>query len=366
VPIFGQTGCPVGYGTPMVPNVPGMRSGVHYPRNWEEFVGWFVEDGDCRDYLDWLRWPNGFICPWCASDSAWQRADGRWDCAGCRRVVSQTAGTVFDKTRTPLTLWFAAAWHMTNQKNGISALGLKRELHLGSAQTAWHMLHRLRSAMVRADRTPLHGEVEVDETLVGGEKHGPRGRGSLGKSLVAVAVELKRPKGYGRCRLSVVPDAGTESLQDFVRANVERGSALVTDGWPSYVGLGRSGDYEHTAINLSASELSAHEELPAVHRVASLLKRWLLGTHQGAVSPEHLQSYLEEFTFRFNRRTSRRPGQLFYRLLEGAVTSEPLTYDQLVKIRRPKGEGNSPTPPTNPQLVRQPLRTTERPWRDVG
>jgi hypothetical protein len=147
--------------------------------------------------------------------------------------------------------------------------------------------------MVRADRTLLRGEVEVDETLVGGEKHGPPGRGALGKTLVVVAVELKRPKGYGRCRLSVVPDAGAQSLQGFVRSNVELGSVLVTDGWPSYVGLGRSGDYEHTTINLSASDLEAHEELPAVHRVASLLKRWLLGTHQGAVSPEHLQSYLE-------------------------------------------------------------------------
>ena len=138
---------------------------MDYPRSWEEFVAWFAEDDDCRDYLDWLRWPNGFVCPWCATTSGWQRVDGRWDCGGCGRVVSQTAGTVFDKTRTPLTLWFSAAWHMTNQKNGISGLGLQRELRLGSAQTAWHMLHRLRSAMVRADRSLLHDEVEVDETL---------------------------------------------------------------------------------------------------------------------------------------------------------------------------------------------------------
>jgi len=177
--------------------VPAVRSGVHYPRSWEEFIAWFGDDGDCRDYLDWLRWSNWFVCPWCASNAGWQRADGRWDCGGCARVISQTAGTIFDKTRTPPPLWFSAAWHMTNQKNAISALGLQRELRLGSAQTAWHMLHRLRSAMVRADRTLLSGEVEVDETLIGAE-HGPPGRGALGKTLVAVAVELKRLKGYGR------------------------------------------------------------------------------------------------------------------------------------------------------------------------
>ncbi|MHB8189912.1 MAG: IS1595 family transposase [Ferrimicrobium sp.] len=181
----------------------------------------------------------------------------------------------------------------------------------------------------------------------------------LGKTPVVVAVDLKRPKGYGRCRLSVVSDARAQSQQGFVQSNVELGSALITDGWPSYVGLGRSGDCKHTTINLSASDLEAHEELPAVHRVVSLPKRWLVDTHQGAVSPKHLQRYLEGFTFRFNRRTSRRPGLLFYRLLEGAVTCGPLTYDQLAKIRRVKRPGHSPTPPTNPQLVRHPLETVE-------
>ena len=140
-------------------------------------------------------------------------------------------------------------------------------------------------------RLLLSGEVEVDETLVGGEQSGPPGRGAVGKTLVAVAVELKRPKGHGRCRLRVVLDASGPSLQGFVRENVQPGSALVADGWPSYIELRKSGDYQHKVINISASQLQAHEELPAVHRVASLLKRWLLGTHQGAVSPEHLQAY---------------------------------------------------------------------------
>lgn len=342
-----------------------LQAGIHYPRSFEEFVTWFKDEDDCRDYLDWLRWGSGFECPHCGSTTGWRRKKGRWDCGECSRVVSPTASTIFDKTRTSLRCWFAAAWHMTNQKNGISALGLKREMHMASTQTAWHLLHRLRSAMVRADRAPLSGEVEVDETFVGGEKSGPGGRGALGKTLVAVAVEL-HPKGaYGRCRLRVVQDAGADSLQGFVRDNVATGSTVLTDGWPSYLGLGSSGDYKHKAINLSASPNQAHEELPAVHLVASLLKRWLLGTHQGSVSPEHLQAYLEGFTFRFNRRRSRRPGLLFYRLLEEAVFCKPLPYTDLAKLRRRKRPGHSPTPPTNPQLVRRPVESTWRPWREA-
>lgn len=342
-----------------------LRAGVDYPKSWEEFVAWFEGEDDCRDYLDWLRWRNGFECPDCGAKVGWRRRNGLWDCANCAKVISPTAGTIFDKTRTPLRLWFVAAWHLTNQKNGISALGLKRELRLGCTQTAWHMLHRLRKAMVRADRTQLFGEVEADETFVGGEQSGPRGRGALGKTMVAVAVELKRPKGYGRCRLRVVPDASGPSLQGFIRENVQLGSALVTDGWPSYRELGDSGDYQHRAVHLTASQREPHEELPAVHRVASLLKRWLLGTHQGAVDPAHLQAYLDEFTFRFNRRNSRRPGLLFYRLLEGSVITPPLTYDQLVQTHKPKRPAQSPSPPVNPQLVRPPLRTAWRPWRTL-
>lgn len=340
-----------------------LRAGVHYPRNWEEFTAWFAEDDECRDYLDWLRWATGFVCPHCSSPKGWRRTDGRWDCGNCSRIVTQTAGTIFDKTRTPLVLWFAAAWHMTTQKNGISALGLRRELDLGSTQTAWHMLHRLRSAMVRADRTLLGGDVEVDETYVGGDEEGPGGRGALGKTLVAVAVELKRPNGFGRCRLSVVADASAPSLQGFVRANVEHGSTLITDAWPSYIGLGRSGDYKHEPINISKSQRDAHEELPAVHRVAALLKRWLLGTHQGSVTADHLQANLDEFTFRFNRRTSRSRGLLFYRLLAGAVAAKPLTYSSLVKTRKPRRDGLQPTPPSSHHRVRQPLGPSRRPWR---
>ena len=339
----------------------GLTGGVDYPNNWEEFVSWFGDDAECRDYLDWLRWPDGFVCPTCgAAGRGWKRGDDRWLCGACNSIASQTAGTIFDKTRLPLTLWFAAGWHLTQQTTGISALGLKKELRLGSTQTAWHMLHRYRVAMVRADRTKLTGDVEVDETFVGGVNPGKSGRGS-GKSIVAVAVELKNPRGYGRCRLQVIPDASGPTLHGFISDHVEVGSVVITDGWGSYTGIDAAGEYTHKAINLSQSPNQAHEELPAVHRVAALLKRWLLGTHQGSVSPQHLQAYLEEFTFRFNRRTSRQRGQLFYRLMEGAVATPPLRYDTLAKIRKPKK--TKPTPPVQPQLTRPEHQPTYRPWR---
>lgn len=340
-----------------------LLAGVHYPRNWEECVAWFAAEADCRDYLDWLRWGQGFVCPHCGAVKGWRRGDGRWPCAGCGRTVSQTAATIFDKSRTPLTLWFAAAWHMAVQKNGISSLGLRQDLELGSTQTAWHMLHRFRSAMVRDERTQLGGSlaVEVDETYVGGEEEGPGGRGALGKCLVVVAIEIKRPRGYGRCRLAVVPNASASALQGFVRTNVQPGSSVITDGWPSYRGLKR--DYQHRPVNVSESEREAHEELPGVHRIASLLKRWLVGTHQGSVLPGHLQAYLDEFTFRFNRRGSRHRGLLFYRLLEGSVAGEPLRYAQLIQRHSPRREGRHPTPPVAPQRVHVRPAATLRPWR---
>ena len=252
---------------------------------------------------------------------------------------------------------------MAVQKNGISSLGLRQELELGSTQTAWHMLHRFRSAMVRAERTQLGGSlaVKVDETYVGGGEEGPGVRGARGKCLVVVAIEIKRPRGYGRCRLAVVPNASASALQGFVRTNVQPGSSVITDGWPSYRGLKR--DYQHRPVNVSESEREAHGELPGVHRIASLLKRWLVGTHQGSVLPGHLQAYLDEFTFRFNRRGSRHRGLLFYRLMEGAVAGEPLRYAQLIPRHSPRREGRHPTPPVAPQRVHVRPAATLRPWR---
>jgi transposase-like protein len=234
-----------------------------------------------------------------------------------------TVGTIFDKTRTPLTTWFEAAWHVTTAKNGLSATTLERTLGT-SYRTAWAMLQRFRVAMVRTDRDWLSGEIEVDETLIGGvERGGKRGRGTT-KSLVVIAVEIKQPKGFGRVRMRHVPDASGASLTAFVCDTVSPGATILTDGWGGYNDLPKHG-YTRKKTIVSSSDDSAHVSMPGVHQIASLLKRWILGTHQGSIVPEHLQSYLEEFTFRFNRRTSATRGLVFRRLLEQAVVKGPIT-----------------------------------------
>jgi transposase-like protein len=224
---------------------------------------------------------------------------------------------------------------MTSAKNGVSAKTLHRLLGFGSYQTAWSRLHRFRAAMVRPARDPLAGEVEVNEIFIGGIKPGKRGRGAEGKALVAVAVELLRPKGFGRCRLSVIPNTQSPTLRSFLLDCIQSGSVIVTDGLSSYpAAIGD--DYLHKPHVIAGASQPAHVSLPGVHRVASLLKRWLLGTHQGAVEADHLQAYLNEFAFRFNRRRSEFRGLLFRRLLEQAVHVQPVTYRSLVMNPSPK------------------------------
>ena len=225
--------------------------------------------------------------------------------------------------------WFAAIWYVTNQKHGASALGLQRVLGLGSYQTAWTMLHKLRRAMVRPGRDRLAGDVEVDETYVGGEEPGVRGRKTIKKAIVAIAVEVHEPRGFGRVRLRRIADCSAASLVPFVCDVVQPSSVVRTDGWLGYNPLPGHG-YTRKTLILSGSGDPAHVSMPAVHRVASLLKRWLLGTHQGAVRADHLDYYLDEFTFRFNRRTSRSRGLLFYRLLEQSVVTDPRPYRAIV------------------------------------
>jgi transposase-like protein len=203
----------------------------------------------------------------------------------------------------PLVSWFAAVWYVVNQKQGVSALGLQRVLGFGSYQTAWAWLHKLRRAMVRPDRDLLDETVEVDETILGGVKAGRRGRGAAGKALVAIAVE-RRDGGPGRTRMRRIPHASKDVLTDFVLDHVARGSEVRTDGLAAYNGVGEH-RFSHLATNIKAAGDPAHIAMPEVHRVASLLKRWLLGTHQGGVSHDQLDYYLDEFTFRFNRRHSR-------------------------------------------------------------
>jgi transposase-like protein len=296
-----------------------------YPGTWQEFRSWFAEEQACAAYLEQLRWITGFRCPKCEGLKGWRMADGRWSCSGCGRKVSVTAGTVFDRSRVPLQDWFAAAWYVTNQKHGVSALGLQRLLGLGSYQTAWTILQKLRTAMVRPGRDRLCGPVEVDETYVGGIAQGVRGRGADRKFIVVIAIEVLSPKGFGRVRLQRVNDVSGASLVPFVSAAVEPGAEVLTDGWKGYNSLPDKG-YRRHPINISSSGDPAHVSMPGVHTVASLLKRWLLGTHQGSVTGEHLDAYLNEFAFRFNRRHSRRRGLLFLRLLQHAVVTPPTRY----------------------------------------
>lgn len=341
--------------------------GLHYPGSYGELRAWFPDDAACLDYLDWLRWPAGFVCPHCSNLGGWRMKGSVWRCSDCRRRVSATAGTIFQDTRTPLTVWFAAAWYLTSQKDGASALGLQRVLGLGSYQTAWAMLHRFRTSMVRPGREPLAGEVEVDEIYVGGEEAGLGGRAKVKKELVAVAVE-RCGSGSGRARMARIPDASRSSLHGFIKVNVESGATLLTDAWSGYLGIEEYG-YTHRRVSIRASAESASELLPHVHRVASLLKRWLLGTHQGAVGAGHLEAYLNEFCFRFNRRNSRARGLLFYRLLQLAARTPSITYRELVINPAPKRI--SPRPPpgprTNPPSLARP--SAGRPWRmatDLG
>jgi transposase-like protein len=250
-----------------------------------------------------------------------------------------TAGTIFDRTRSPLTQWFAAAWHVCSTKNGASALGLQKLLGLGSYETAWTWLHKLRRAMVIPGRDLLSGDVEVDETYVGGEEPGLRGGRAKGKKvLVAIAVEC-RNGGSGRVRLGRIPDVSARSLHGFITRHIQPGAVLLTDAWQGYAAIDQAG-YGHKPVSIRASTKNASELLPRVHRVASLLKRWLLATHQGAVQPEQLDYYLDEFTFRFNRRDSRARGLLFYRLLHQAVHTAPQPYAAIAGDGRPADTGS--------------------------
>jgi transposase-like protein len=234
-----------------------------------------------------------------------------------------TAGTLFQDTRSPLRVWFQAIWYITGQKYGASALGLQRVLGLGSYHTAWAWLHRLRRAMVRPGRDRLHGVVQVDETFWGSEQAGKRGRGAAGKTLILVAVEHTGRK-LGRLRLLRIPDAAGETLIPAVQDLVAPGSTVETDGWAGYGGLAKSG-YQHQVLRAEVTE----DLLPQVHLVVALVKRWLLGTHQGGIQVSHLDYYLDEYTFRFNRRTSHSRGLLFRRVLEYAVQVDPLRESDL-------------------------------------
>jgi len=298
-----------------------------YPMTFREFIKRFSTEEQCREYLFELRFPNGFICPKCNHREFWKVGNTLYTCKSCRHQTSVIAGTIFQDTRKPLMDWFIAIWWITTQKNGASALGLQRVLGLKTYESAWTWLHKIRMAMVNPNRKKLSGTVEIDETFIGGVSTGKRGRGADNKVQVIIAAELDDNK-VGRCRMKIISDASTNSIHPFVLENIEEGSTLITDGWRGYNGIEEKGFVRE--IHVQTDETDENKLLPHIHTINSLLKRWLLGTHQGRVEEKHLQSYLDEYVFRFNRRKSADRGLLFYRLIESATRTKTITYDELI------------------------------------
>jgi transposase-like protein len=300
------------------------------PRDLPTFLERFGADQQCRAYLVRARWPEGFHCSGCGHDQAYShRKRLIEECTACGKQHSILAGTLFEQTKTGLARWFLAIYLVTSSKGGISAMALQRQMGFGSYGTAWAWLHKIRRAMVVPGRKPLSDRVEADETLVGGPKPGKPGRGAAGKTVVAGAVESRRGKArgrrLGRLRLQAVRDASASSLVGFLGRNVLSPAAVATDGWSGYRGLEAEG-YAHEPIRLARSWGDAALRLPGIHLVFGLAKRWLLGTHHGAVSAKHLQTYLDEYVFRFNRRTAKSIAHRFARLIEQAVLTQPTTY----------------------------------------
>jgi transposase-like protein len=291
-----------------------------------DLMDMFPTEEACLDYLTLIRWPEGYRCLRCSSASYWKKARGLYHCRDCGYEGSVTRGSLFQDTHKPLRLWFQAIWYVVHQKNGVSALGLQKALGLGSYHTAWEWLHKLRRAMVRPGRDRLSGLVEMDETFIGGERIGKRGRGAEGKTLVLIAVEAL-DHGIGRIRLSPIANASGEAIKNATLEMVNPGSIIRSDGWDSYNLLTKHG-YLHTPV--SHAQSASGDATPLAHRIASLLKRWWLGTHQGAISHEHLAYYLDEFTFRFNRRTSRSRGKLFSPLIEQALQLQPIPASTII------------------------------------
>jgi transposase-like protein/ribosomal protein L40E len=312
-----------------------------YPRTVLELEERFSTEDACRNYLLRLRWSDGFVCPHCGAKGGWSATRGRIVCRACRHQASVTAGTILQDTHKPLRLWFRAIWHVTSQKNGASAVNVQQILGLGSYATAWTWLHKLRRAMVRPGRDRLRGRVEVDETFISGEEPKGRQRKLGGKALVVIAAE-EDGKGIGRIRMGRIADRSRVCLHGFIQRTVEPGSLIHTDGLPAYDGLEALGYKHEASVLLGQDKDAATRLLPRVHRVAVLVKRWLLGTHQGAVANEYLDYYLDEFTFRFNRRTSRSRGKLFYRLLQQAVQVDPVPYQTLIDEANAKPVNHNP------------------------
>jgi transposase-like protein len=315
----------------------GPVAGRHYPRDLAEFNRWFRSEASAIRYLTDIRFRHGFACPRCGVVVVRSSAS-RWWCKDCRRWFTLTTGTLLERTKVPVVTWLVVAWHLVQTKIGVSALSVQRITGVNYS-TAWLLLQKMRVAMNQDDRAKLSGDVEFDETYVGGVELGAGGRSRGKKTPVAVACEVVSPKAMGRIRLARLPDASALAIADFLERNVEPGAVLLCDDWASYGPAlselrARGLNYTAKTTTLSKTETRAHLVHPHVHRVAALLKRWLLGTHQGAVTGPHMDAYLDEFVFRFNRRHSRNRGLIFWRLVCSLMENRSAVTTQQLKQRR--------------------------------
>lgn len=320
-----------------------------FPKTLREFQSMFATEEACQNYLVECRWPEGYACPRCGKRRAYELMKlRRWQCAGCRYQTSLTAGTILHNTKTPLRVWFWAAYLMTTDKRGISALFLQHQLGLRRYETAWTMLHKLRRAMVNSAREPLRGEVEVDDTWIGGMQAGLRGSRQLkGRkaALVLVAVE-KRGRATGRARMAVIPDFKRSTLMTFLKQNVAPGSTVYTDGLKTFSGLEEAGLQHAPRSQPLPSDLrkGTKSVVPLADRAIGNLQQWLIGTHHG-VGRDQLQVYLDEFVFRHNRR--RQPMAAFQTLLGLGTGHAPAAYKEIRRRR----SGSEPTGERSPNLL---------------
>lgn len=297
-----------------------------FPKNEIEFDQRFLNESACFDYLYKMKWPNGFSCTECGHRAYWVSSKNIYICTRCEHQYSLTAGTIMDSSKKPIKYWFKAMWWFTSRRSGVNAINLQELLGFGSYNTAWYWLQKLRRCTIRKDREKLSGNVEVDEFFIGGQKPGKRGRGANGKTAVAAAVERKGQK-IGRIRLKVIPDCSADSLLPAIDKYIEAGSDVFTDGWKGYEPLDEDTYRHHKVFQNKA--VNKDSVLPGVHLVASLVKRVILGTHQGRFEPKYLQNYLDEYVFRFNRRTSNFVGKKFMRIVQQAIGSAKITWRQI-------------------------------------
>jgi transposase-like protein len=303
-----------------------------YPKNVLDLEDRLHTEAECRKYLYDVRWPDGFRCLRCGASSFWTKTRDRFECTRCHYEASVLSGTIFEGSNLSLRIWLRGIWLLISEKQGVSASSLQRDLGLGSYRTAWLMLHKLRKAMVKVDRNKLSGEVEFDTFYLGGKTKGYKKGAYENKLTLAIAVEV-RGKGCGRMRLLALKNLVMETQLEAAETLIESKSLIITDGYTGFLHLNEKG-YQHKPYPPSSrlnTEPDSDSQLPRVHRVISLIKRWHLGTLQGRMSKKHSDAYLEEFVFRFNRRTSTSRGLLFLRVLENGILLRPTTYEHLIK-----------------------------------